>query len=145
MNLDSFLTVRVAALIVAIGGIFCLWLLIRRIRLQRKILKYRTIISRFPNYADVRCVLADLYLANEMYKQAYTEYDAAIGIYSSYAKARLGRAQCLIGMGDFVDAYAELRKLEKLASDDPEMTRAIRSRIEYLVKRVDKQLLPRDS
>lgn len=144
MNLDSIMTVHFAALAVALVGIFCIWLIILRIREQRKIMKYRSIISKFPNYADVRCVLADLYLEKGMYKHAYAEYNAAAGIYPSYVKARFGRAQCLIGMGDFGDAYSELKKLEKLAADDPEMTRSIRIRIQYLVSRVDKKLLPRE-
>jgi tetratricopeptide (TPR) repeat protein len=105
-----------AVLILFLFLIFIIIIKLKRRKIDQKINKLREVIKKYPNFADVRCALGDLYYIDEQYKLAIIEYEASVKICPTYIRARLRLARTYIIMNELITAYLTYREASKFAN-----------------------------
>jgi tetratricopeptide (TPR) repeat protein len=131
-----------AVLILFLFLIFIIIIKLKRRKIDQKINKLREVIKKYPNFADVRCALGDLYYIDEQYKLAIIEYEASVKICPTYIRARLRLARTYIIMNELITAYLTYREASKFANNNGAVIAEIRNQMKLIRKKVPPEKIP---
>lgn len=128
--------------LVILLALFLILVKLKNFNTYQKIKKLKQVIKKYPNFADVRCALGDLYFIDENFKLAIIEYEASIKICPTYIRARLRLARSYLAINELITAYLTYREATKYTAENHVAIKEIRTQMAYIRKKVPPEKIP---
>lgn len=120
----KILAITVAVVLVGFGG-FYVWdnyLRSEPTIIDNVIDHMEKLVRANPNDPDIRVAVADVYLTNDMYRQAITQYNEALKLVPEHKGAFFGLGSVYLLLGRYAEATDHLNKVIEMGKDN-EMAR----------------------
>lgn len=109
-----------------------IWRVLKIVRTQMRIFRLRSIVEKYPKYADVRCLLGDIYFTEKRFHEAALEYTEALKIYPNYISARMRLAEIYLKFEKVDRAVEQYRSLMNMLCANDEVYNFVQARLEKL-------------